>query len=499
MPPVSPTDTLTMPVPPAPSAPPQTPPTPQALQAAKASRTPPPSVLIVGAGLAGCALTASLVRRGWHVTLVDAGSGPAQGASALRTGLLQPLLSRDDNLASRLLRAGFLFSRQRLERVQGRPLRYEPRPSEPGPCEPGPCEPVPGEPGAAPLWQPRGVYWSPADGTDLAALMRPDWPEGYARACTQEEAQTLLGIAPRHPGLWFAGGAQVDVAAACAALLAEAAEGPGALQTRFRWTVQPARTASGTWCVRSDEGQEICADHVVLCAGAGLATLLGAGSMPGRAGLPPLQIIAGSLSYLAAGGEIDALRAPIAGAGHVLPAGPGSASCGASYVRLAPDFPVGTGLGTAPRVTAAEDASNLARWDALLAAGGALRSIGHYTGLRAMTLDRMPLAGTLVDTKQIAALAQGAIAGSVPSALCATDLRLASVGLPALPRLEGLHVLAAFGSRALALAPLLAEFLAARLCGEPEPIERDLANAVDPGRFALRALRAVQGAAARGR
>jgi tRNA 5-methylaminomethyl-2-thiouridine biosynthesis bifunctional protein len=41
----------------------------------------------------------------------------------------------------------------------------------------------------------------------------------------------------------------------------------------------------------------------------------------------------------------------------------------------------------------------------------------------------------------------------------------------------------------LVWAGLLAESLASRLEGEPLPIEADLLDAVDPGRFALRAMR----------
>jgi tRNA 5-methylaminomethyl-2-thiouridine biosynthesis bifunctional protein len=47
----------------------------------------------------------------------------------------------------------------------------------------------------------------------------------------------------------------------------------------------------------------------------------------------------------------------------------------------------------------------------------------------------------------------------------------------------------ALASRGLALAPLLAELIAAQIEGEPLPLERDLVEAVDPARFLLRALR----------
>lgn len=62
--------------------------------------------VVVGAGLAGAAAAASLARRGWQVRVLDTASAPASGASALPAGLLAPHTSPDDNLLSRLSRAG---------------------------------------------------------------------------------------------------------------------------------------------------------------------------------------------------------------------------------------------------------------------------------------------------------------------------------------------------------------------------------------------------------
>lgn len=61
---------------------------------------------VVGGGLAGAAAAASLARRGWQVEVLDAAAQPASGASALPAGLLAPHVSRDDNLLSKLSRAG---------------------------------------------------------------------------------------------------------------------------------------------------------------------------------------------------------------------------------------------------------------------------------------------------------------------------------------------------------------------------------------------------------
>ncbi|MBS0450420.1 MAG: FAD-dependent 5-carboxymethylaminomethyl-2-thiouridine(34) oxidoreductase MnmC [Proteobacteria bacterium] len=66
----------------------------------------PGHCVVIGAGLAGAAVAASLARRGWRVSVLDAAARPAAGASALPVGLMAPHVSPDDALLSRLSRAG---------------------------------------------------------------------------------------------------------------------------------------------------------------------------------------------------------------------------------------------------------------------------------------------------------------------------------------------------------------------------------------------------------
>ena len=58
-----------------------------------------------------------------------------------------------------------------------------------------------------------------------------------------------------------------------------------------------------------------------------------------------------------------------------------------------------------------------------------------------------------------------------------------------LPRQTGLFGLLGLGSRGLVWAALAAEALASQLEGDPMPLEGDLLDAVDPGRFLLRVSR----------
>jgi tRNA 5-methylaminomethyl-2-thiouridine biosynthesis bifunctional protein len=77
----------------------------------------PADAVVIGAGLAGAAAAASLARRGWKVTVIDAADTPAAGASALPVGLLAPHVSPDDNLLSRLSRAGVRITLQQAHQL----------------------------------------------------------------------------------------------------------------------------------------------------------------------------------------------------------------------------------------------------------------------------------------------------------------------------------------------------------------------------------------------
>jgi len=54
---------------------------------------------------------------------------------------------------------------------------------------------------------------------------------------------------------------------------------------------------------------------------------------------------------------------------------------------------------------------------------------------------------------------------------------------------SGIFVLGGFGARGFALAPLLAEHVAAEALGAPSPLPSPLAAVVDPSRFEARARR----------
>jgi tRNA 5-methylaminomethyl-2-thiouridine biosynthesis bifunctional protein len=92
---------------------------------------------------------------------------------------------------------------------------------------------------------------------------------------------------------------------------------------------------------------------------------------------------------------------------------------------------------------------------------------------RCVTSDRMPMIGNVADEAAATRDAE----------------RLRGAWPLDLPRVDGLYSAFAYGSRGLVWAALGAELIASQIEGEPWPLERELAEDIDPARFLLRALR----------
>jgi tRNA 5-methylaminomethyl-2-thiouridine biosynthesis bifunctional protein len=386
--------------------------------------------VVVGAGLAGCHAAAALARRGWQVQIIDGAAGPAAAASALPWGLFHPQFALDDNVAARLTRAGFLLGRRRLGEA------------------------------ASSHWQPTGVFRQAADEAEAArwraALQAAAWPEEFLRWLDAGAAAQRLGCAPCRGGLWFAQGGSIATARWCRALLAES---PGQIEARWNSPVAALDATAAGWRLTDGVGQTLATAPVVI-----IATALAA---PALLGLrhAPVQAVRGRISVLNAP-ALAALRAGFGGDGYLARGADGWLGVGATYEFDAAE------QGT-PIPDDDPHPGNLQRLQRLLAAPPAVEVSGVFDGVRCVARDRLPFAGPIAN--EAAALAQAAA--------------MRGAHLPDLPRRPGLYGLFALGSRGLTLAPLAAELIAAQIEGEPWPVERPLAAALDPARFLLRRLR----------
>lgn len=386
--------------------------------------------LVVGAGLAGCAAAWALARQGWACRVIDRDAAPARATSGNAAGLVHGSVHGDDGPHARAHRAAAL----RTVRVAGPLIATGAVPGALGGCLR--LDARTSAAGAAALLAAQGL---PAD---------------HVRWLDRAAAVDASGLAVPTGGWWFGDGGWLAPGAYAQALLAAS----GAT-FRAGQAIDRLHHEGGLWQALGADGRVIDAAPVLVLANALDATRL---LPPGAAALP-LRAVRGQISSLEAAG-LPAPRAPVAGAGYVLPAHEGRLWFGATTQHADDE----------PALREADHRHNLAQLERLC--GGALgdaavRPWGGRVGWRAVTPDRLPLVGAAVDASALA----GARRADQPR--FAPRLRDAA---------SGLYVFTGLGSRGIAWAALGGELLASWITGAPCPLEADLREALDPARHALR-------------
>ena len=249
-------------------------------------------------------------------------------------------------------------------------------------------------------------------------------PQALVRYLSDWEMTRRIGYPVALGGWWFPRGAWVNPASLCDANLERA----GAAVSRRMCTEALSLTRDGArWSVSTAADTLIDADAVVLANAADASTL-----SPHPL---PLTRVRGQVTRLPRS-LLTNLHVTVCREGYICPTPDGDLNLGASF-----------DIGDAD-TSVREDshAGNLARLERLLPEACTpphAATLSGRTSFRTATPDRLPLIGET----------------------------------------GGLNLLTGLGARGLVWNALGAELLAARLCGDPLPLERDLALALSPARF----------------
>lgn len=405
----------------------------------EAPPAPPRDALVVGAGLAGAAVARALAREGVAVTVIDRHALPAAETSGNPAGLFHGTVHPDDGPYARLFRAAALHAAQVYREAVAA-----------------------GVPGAV-----DGLLRldARAGGAEAMRALRAaaGLPEDVVGVLDAAEASRRAGVSLAAPAWWYPLGGWLSPAH----WVRHALGAPG---IRFVGGAAAASLvrAGGRWRAVDAGGDAVAEADAVVLANAGQANVL----LAAAGGRPPwpLRHTRGQVSWW---DGPTPLRLPVAGDGYALPL-PGALLCGATREAGEPGDTAGPG-GAAPRE--GDHRHNLERLQRLtgLAPPAAATPVHGRVGWRCHTDDRLPVAGALP-------------AFALPAGPPLAQARR-------VPREPGLFVLTALGARGLTLAPLLGELVAAMVSGSPWPLEQDLADAVDPARWIVRAARAPAAAA----
>ena len=403
-------------------------------------------VVIVGAGLAGCALARALAERGCRSLVLERNADIAEGGSGNRAGLFHGVVHRGDGRHARFHRAAALMAATAVREAIGR-------------------DGVQGDVGGL-LRLESGIGLAEMKSLlDAQAL-----PADYVEALDAAAASTIAGIAVSTPAWHYPNAGWVDPRGLARSWLDRAGASAG---LRLCCDVASLRRVGANWQVCDGEGAVIAtAPAVALCNGDGL--LGGAGNAPW-----PIRRQRGQLSAIDASSlPPTALpRLPIAGVGYVLPPIDGTVWSGAT-----------SSWDDDPALRPEDQQRNVERLAMLLGlrSPSLIAALQGRVGCRFTSDDRLPVVGAI----------PAAIAAEMVSGFAAAPT--ARFDQPRfVARAPGLFVIAALGSRGIASAAFGAQLLAAAIAGAPSPADADLLDAVDPARFLSRRFRRDEAARAR--
>lgn len=380
------------------------------------------SAIVVGAGLAGCFIAQSLVKRDWQVTLLEEKSCIALGASANTQAVLFPKLSAYRSPLTAFMLTSFLYA-----------VRYY-----------------------------QDMLASQAIGELKGALILPhnarerssqtelrQWLDAYpelGELVSVERASQLCGISLDQGGLFIPNSGWINSQALCQALVV-------GVDIRTNSPVDAIQRIDGKWLVNG-----LQTDVLILANGYQLPQFEETRNLS-------IKAIRGQMTAIRSTNTSASLKIPLCADGHVLPAVDGVHQLGASY-----------DLGNRNAVLREEDDwLNLQRIKKLTGSvNWSSDIVSHWAGVRASTPDYLPLVGPVPDAEAFKSLYQS---------FASNAKRWIPKAAPCYP---GLYAFAGFGSRGLTTIPLAADWLAGLICNEMTCLPRSLVQAIAPARFLKR-------------
>ena len=300
-------------------------------------------------------------------------------------------------------------------------------------------------------WSPCGVLHLAREAMHAAQQQRAveqlGWPSELLQFVDCDEASRHLGQPVASGGWWFPNGGWVQPPSLCQAALAAF---PERIAVRCNATVHHLKKAKTGWQAIDPDGV-ILAEAPVMIMASGIA----APRFEQFSWLPQISA-RGQVTHLPAN-LTPPLAAVLFQLGYAMPLIDGVQLIGASLSYDDDD--------TAEHPVDHRD--NLARLRLSLPGFGDgidPASLSGRVGFRPMSPDRLPIVGPVPEP---------VVAGS--------NSRLHN-----LPRQSGLWCVQGFGARGIVWSALMADLLLSQLENEPLPLERDLVDALDPGRFLLK-------------
>lgn len=397
-------------------------------------------IAIVGAGVAGCSLAHRLHKEGHKITLLDRNDNVAQEGSGNRIGLIKPRLDLDGRGFGAFNRLGYLHSVDFYDDLEKQ--------------------------GQAIWVGKRGLFEMAEDvGDELRQKLlvkKEILPSNEMYLLSASQASARLGVKVERGGLWYVRSGCVSPVALCESLIK-------GIEVQYSQNIRSVERSGQYWQLKTCEGRVFEADTVVFTT-AGETQALNKWCdlhFEGRRG---------QVNYVEATPQSHQLKHAMSCAGYLTPdlfehEGTVCHLVGASFEKWS-DFS-DKSYETLQEESEAKNRVKLERFFPKYD----LKITGGRVGMRAMTLDHLPMVGPLYKDKTYTKMYQRLCHG--PRAQLFEKACY----------VEGLYIMAGLGARGLQTAPLLAEVLTSYISGTEFCVEEQVREALHPARFKIRALK----------
>ncbi|MDH5517891.1 MAG: bifunctional tRNA (5-methylaminomethyl-2-thiouridine)(34)-methyltransferase MnmD/FAD-dependent 5-carboxymethylaminomethyl-2-thiouridine(34) oxidoreductase MnmC [Gammaproteobacteria bacterium] len=385
-------------------------------------------VLVIGAGVAGLTTAAALSENGWQVTLIEQADSVAAGASGNPAGVLMPRLDKQQTLEARFYWQAFFLALRKISQLESQGLD---------------CG-----------WQASGVLQL----DDEAELFSNHWPSSSLKPLTPDAVKKLAGLATSKAAVWLQQGGYISPKKLCTGIYERF---KNQIDFVFDTTVTALESDNRGWKVLSSNG-DFYTQSVVICN----AETANRFQQTAAVNLQPVR---GQISYLKNTELAGKLKTVICDRGYAIPLDQQQLLIGASFNRGE----------TASSLTERDHGFNWQQFSRALAPThqselGTELPVKGRASVRAMTTDRLPVIGAVVDQafyqQHYADLARGRRASSYPMATYH----------------DGLFINAGHGSRGLTSCFLAADIILALMTNTALPVEAEILCRLHPGRFLIK-------------
>lgn len=397
-------------------------------------------VAIIGGGIASACLAKSLAQRGVKVTLYCKDAKPAEGASGNRQGAIYPLLTKNNDEISRIFSSAFLFARQFINQA---------------------AETLSFDHAWCGVTQ---LMWDEKSTNKLNNIFAGEYNPDLVTKLDNSQTEQKFGLTTGTDSLFYPLGGWLCPAQFTAVILSDL-ENKGQLNAFYEHEVTELHWEQENWQLHTNNTVHTH-QSVIIANGHAFDQLKPTSELP-------LGQVKGQVSHIPTTPTLSKIKSVLCYDGYLTPCNPHNQHhcIGASYdkAHLNTEFDPQAQLANKEKLV--HCLPNMDWTKEVDVTENSSRQ-----GIRCVSRDHLPFVGNLSELNSVKNQ-YGNLKNQKPSDT--EDIQ----------SLPNIYAFLGLGSRGLSSAPLLGEYLASMVMGDPLPLAVDLTERLHPSRMWIRKLR----------